>query len=590
VVGRRNLLPLLVLSFWMGCSDGEDTRRAAPGADPAFKVVEMAPDTAPTLQLAVQACVGLYNRETGGSVYVRRRENDDRWLNELNLTPDEIITDARSFLDGCLADFQRCVRYDYDSQQHLIPNIITVGAVLGAVPLDEEMGATCSNAVFDAVEAFKTRNTRALATRYVYDTYVEYTTGWAMLNPGFEVRPKEISDLWDPPIVRDVDPFLVDFVFSQKLFVTFLVNGCIGGTEESALLDEMAAVNPWPRPIGVYGYANYWHIGGDLFESQTLCSASRNMGAIPSEVYNLSFFSTMRGPITDPDEIRQNEPEDVDYDPDHTYVAFLVGDGDNTAFILDQRAEWMRQRTEDCAAGEGSCPPLTWTVSPHLPRLAPDVLKWYYARSHETGKDYFALPPSGHLYALPASMEETVVQDQFVAATEEDARLLGTRSTVHWEWLGTWQVAEETLLPRYARREGPIQGVFPVNVPYMIPIASWKPGQFFKRIEGPDGGKVALFRPREWRGVDGGGGVTGLEHEFYLTPESMAEELGGYPRGTVTGVYMTSDGGLNLRNSVMELVKFLPEHVRLVSADTAARLALEASGSGLAEPGSEGIR
>jgi len=44
---------------------------------------------------------------------------------------------------------------------------------------------------------------------------------------------------------------------------------------------------------------------------------------------------------------------------------------------------------------------------------------------------------------------------------------------------------------------------------------------------------------------------------------------------------MTSDGGLNLRNSVMELVKYLPGHVVLVSADTATRLALEASGSSL---------
>jgi hypothetical protein len=57
----------------------------------------------------------------------------------------------------------------------------------------------------------------------------------------------------------------------------------------------------------------------------------------------------------------------------------------------------------------------------------------------------------------------------------------------------------------------------------------------------------------------------------------MAEELGGYPPGTVTGVYMTSDGGLSLENSFMELVRLLPPHVELVSADTAARLALSAA-------------
>jgi len=527
MISVRDFLPILVLFIWMGCTNGEDTGEAPPRADYALKVVDIARDTAPTVQLAVQACVGLYNREMGGSVYTRRRDNDDRWLDELNLTPDEIITDARSFLDTCLADFPSCVRYAYDSQQELIPNIVTVGAALGAVPLDEDMGVPCTNIVFDATVAFESRNTRYLATRHVYDTYVDDTTGWAMLNPGFEVRPERISDLWDPPIVRDVDPFLVDFVFSQKLFVTYLVNGCIRGTEEGALLNEIAAVNPWPKPIGVYGYANYWHIEGDLFEAQTLCAESRNMGAIPSEIYNLSFFSTMREAITDAGEIRQNEPEDIDYDPNHTYVAFLVGDGDSLIKMMGARRAWFRQRTEDCSAGGNACPSLTWTITPNLARLGPEVLKWYYARSHETGKDYFMLGPSGYMYAYPAAMEETVIQDQFVAATEEGARLLGTGSTVHWELFGTWRYAEETFLPKYAKRGGPIRGVFPVNVPYMIPILTWKPNQFFKVIEGQDGGKVVLFRPREWRGVDGGGGVTGFEDEFFLTPEGMAEAAYG---------------------------------------------------------------
>jgi len=41
---------------------------------------------------------------------------------------------------------------------------------------------------------------------------------------------------------------------------------------------------------------------------------------------------------------------------------------------------------------------------------------------------------------------------------------------------------------------------------------------------------------------------------------------------------MTRDGGLVLKNAVMELIKWLPDHVRLVSADTGTKLALEASG------------
>ena len=82
-----------------------------------------------------------------------------------------------------------------------------------------------------------------------------------------------------------------------------------------------------------------------------------------------------------------------------------------------------------------------------------------------------------------------------------------------------------------------------------------------------------VFRPRQWRGISGG---SGFDEAFFLSPQEMANELGGYPPGTVTWVYMTSDGGLNLENAFFELAKILPPNVQLVSADTAARLALSA--------------
>ena len=60
--------------------------------------------------------------------------------------------------------------------------------------------------------------------------------------------------------------------------------------------------------------------------------------------------------------------------------------------------------------------------------------------------------------------------------------------------------------------------------------------------------------------------------------EQMAATLGAFPKGTVTWMYMTSDGGLSLENSYEKLIPLLPGHVRLVSADAAARLAQEAPG------------
>ena len=295
------------------------------------------------------------------------------------------------------------------------------------------------------------------------------------------------------------------------------------------------------------------------------------MGAIASETGNLSFFSTRRPPIAQAKEVEQNPLESIDYDPTRTYVAFVVGDGDNLQFMKTTRHDWFRQRLDGCRDASPACPPLTWTISPHLARLAPDLLDWYYRQSHQTGHDYFTLPPSGHLYAYPSSLAEAD-QDRFIAATQEDARLLDVAGTVHWDWLGTWRDAEDHFLPKYARLEGAVHGVFPVNVPYLAPTFTWWPrDRFFEVIVGQDGGRLVVFRPREWRGVDNDA------NQFYLSPEKMSEELGAYPKGTVSWVYMTSDGGLSLDNSFSALVKLLPAHVQLVSADTATKLALAAS-------------
>lgn len=553
-------------------TEGRADTAPLPTEGRTLRVVDIAPETNPAVKIAVQACVGVCNRNSGGSVFTRMSDKDTQWLEALELQPDTVLN-TDQFLDACRVECPRYVRYSYAKQQALLPNILTVSAVLEAIPIAEEMDIQWGDMVFDATAAFADHDTPYLATKYVYEHYVNETTGLAMLNPGYSIGNRKV---WDPKLSGDMNPSMIDFVFSEKLFVMFLVNGCIQCTAQGALLNEIVSVNPWPKPIGVYGYANYWMVfGGYLFEAQTLCAASHNMGAIPTEVNNLSFFSTRRAPITDPDEIPQNAPENVVYDPAKTYVAFILGDGDNIAYMMGMRVEWLRQRAEACRAGEDTCPPLTWSISPHLARLAPDVLKWYYKTSYDTGKDYFMLPPSGHLYAYPSSLEETTMQDNFVVATEEDARLLGTHSTVHWEFFDQWPYAETVFLPKYATKGGAIKGVFPVNVPYMFPTGTWDDNQFFKVIDGQDDGKVVLFRPREWRGVKDNGGR--LDKEFFLSPEKMAEELDAYPRGTVAGIYMTSDGGLDLNNSVMELVKILPEHVRLVSSDTAVQLALEAS-------------
>ena len=77
---------------------------------------------------------------------------------------------------------------------------------------------------------------------------------------------------------------------------------------------------------------------------------------------------------------------------------------------------------------------------------------------------------------------------------------IGVTGTVHWDLVGTWNVAQSRFLPQYAHAGGPVRGIFAVNVPYLAPAFSWPQSQFFKLVSGADGSQIALFRPREWRG------------------------------------------------------------------------------------------
>lgn len=572
---KRILWPLLAVTVsfsctLLSCDSGSNNEEEAPRYAEEFTAVRVEPNTPATLQIAIQACVGLRNRKLGGSAYILFEHQDPIWLEELGLEPSRTLS-VNEFLEETMREFPKCVRYSYSLQQKLLPPILTIASVLEAIPLAVETGITCDEVAFDATATFSDLNTPYLATKYAFENYGDQTTGLAYLNPGYDLFA---TDLENPPITRDMPSYMIDFVFSRNLFLQFLVNGCAPGNPENELLDQIVNAGNWETPLGVYGYNNSWFVGGGfVHEALTRCLASRNMGTIATETSNMAFFSTRRPPIEDTNELEHNAPENITYDPTKTYVAFVIGDGDNVHFVMTTRREWMAHRLADCESPDNTCAPVTWTISPHLHEVAPDVLKWYYSKTRQAGNDYFCLPPCGHLYAYPTSLAAGV-QDKFVRETERDAAILGTHSTVHWDWFDTWVDAENSFLPKYAKVNGSIKGIFPVNVPYFLPTFPWwEPNQFFKVLEGEDGGKVVVFNPREWRGVDGRR-TPAYNVPFFLTPQQMADELAGYPAGTVAWVYMTSDGGLNLRNSFMEMVKVLPAHVQLVSTDAAAQLAL----------------
>jgi len=288
---------------------------------------------------------------------------------------------------------------------------------------------------------------------------------------------------------------------------------------------------------------------------------------VASLASNLAFWSR-KPPIAAP--LRQPpEPAAAPYNASKTYLSIVLGDGDNIGFVKGSRRQWMSDRVARCESDPLSgCFPLAWTMSPHTLHLAPDWLRWYYNKSATTGRDFYVLPPSGDLYAYPGMMPAEM-QASFVARTERDAILMDLESTVAWEWMGFWEGAIRDYFPRYGDR-GVVSGFFAVNVPYPAPVVPFALSPDRYKLLGEQRNLV-LFRPREWRGGSGAKGI--MDGPFELTAEEMAAEISGYARGSVSHLYVTSDGGADLE-LVYDMVRRLDAHVEIVGPRTLVAMAI----------------
>ena len=102
---------------------------------------------------------------------------------------------------------------------------------------------------------------------------------------------------------------------------------------------------------------------------QRTVSGPLEMGDGSDGLNNLSFFS--RQPA-----ITSALPQIIEpgrtYNPDKTYVAVIIGDGDNIGMVKESRFDWMISRMERCASNLDNpkeCFPLVWSISPHLLHL-----------------------------------------------------------------------------------------------------------------------------------------------------------------------------------------------------------------------------
>ena len=82
---------------------------------------------------------------------------------------------------------------------------------------------------------------------------------------------------------------------------------------------------------------------------------------------------------------------------------------------------------------------------------------------------------------------------------------------------------------------------------------------------------MVAFKPREWRGSKGGSAQED-------SAAALAKELTGHPAGTVSAIYVTSDGGAQMQD-LYDLVEALdPSKVEVVDANQLADLVEQAEG------------
>ena len=145
----------------------------------------------PSTILAVQVCAGLINRNKSSSLsaYTLMHPEDTSWLYlvEPTVPAPPPLTSTADFMQVCLSKAAvGRLRYNFSNQQALVPNLLTVAAVLDCVPLEDDSPflPPALPVVFDAIATWATFSPLN-ASEFVYDRYVGQTTTLAKMDPGY---------------------------------------------------------------------------------------------------------------------------------------------------------------------------------------------------------------------------------------------------------------------------------------------------------------------------------------------------------------------------------------------------------------------
>jgi hypothetical protein len=155
-------------------------------------------------------------------------------------------------------------------------------------------------------------------------------------------------------------------------------------------------------------------------------------------------------------------------------------------------------------------------------------------------------------------------QAEFVRLSEGDAELMNTTGIVGWEVATTWLDAFKQYFPQYTANNI-VNTIFALNVPYLVPIITAAFSDTYQVVNN----NLVVFAPQSWRGTD-----ERQDKPYFYSVARKAQEINSFPKGSISYLYLTSDGGFQI-SDVFALVGQLEDHVVVVDSRQLAGLALE---------------
>ena len=153
-----------------------------------LSVIDLTKSTFP-VQIATLVCSGLFNRNNSifGAAYTIINEVDTFWLKQLTDVDVNMIDDI-SFIKNCLNSslVSGYLKYNYTKHKLIIPQLLTIAAVTNTVPVDivSFSPEVIQNIPlkFDTAKIFE-KPSLYDATLYLFQNYMNLTTGMAKMNP-----------------------------------------------------------------------------------------------------------------------------------------------------------------------------------------------------------------------------------------------------------------------------------------------------------------------------------------------------------------------------------------------------------------------